>query len=69
MKHKLYFGDPNKKGKFHIFEDGRSICGQWAMFRNFDDDELVKGTEKCGEDDCKKCFKKLEKFAKSSGGK
>ncbi len=62
-KEKLYFGDPNKKGKFHIFEDKsrRSLCGKWSMpFTTFDDDDLVIGTENCGKSDCKKCFEKMK---------
>ncbi len=59
---KLYFGDPNNNGKFHIFnEEKRSLCGRWSMpFSTFDEKDLVKGTENCGETDCKNCFKKLK---------
>ena len=62
MKKELFFGDPNQKGKFHIFEgeSRRSLCGRWCMpFTQFDENDLVRGTENCGENDCKKCFEKL----------
>ena len=58
----LYFGDPNEKGKFHIFNnDKRSLCGKWSMpFTKFNDEDKVKGIENCGTDDCKKCFEKMK---------
>jgi len=64
MEKKLYFGDPNQKGKFHIFgEDKRSLCGRWTMpFAQFDEEDLVRGTETCGSSDCKRCFEKLAKL-------
>lgn len=69
MDKKLCFGDPNQKGKFHIFdEEKRSLCGRWAMpFTAFDEEDVVKGTEKCGESDCKNCFKKLEELRITEG--
>ena len=67
MNKKLYFGDPNENGKFHIFEDNKSLCGKWAMlFKLFDDEDLVKGTETRGENDCNPCFIKLEKIKNES---
>lgn len=70
MDKKLFFGDPNLKGKFHIFdEEKRSLCGRWGMpFSKFDEEDLVKGTETCGRDDCKSCFNKLEKLKGSQKG-
>ncbi len=59
---RLYFGDPNNKRTFHIFdEEKKSLCGGWSMpFTQFDDEDLVKGTENCRKDDCKRCFEKLK---------
>ncbi len=64
----LYFGDPNKKGKFHIFnKEKRSLCGKWSMpFTKFDKEDIVKGTETCGSSDCKMCFKKLNDAEKET---
>ncbi len=61
---KLFFGDPNRKGKFHIFgEDKRSLCNKWGMpFFTPDEEDYLKGTETCAGDDCKSCFNKLEKY-------
>ena len=64
----MFFGQPNQKGKFHIFDsDKRSLCGRWSMpFLKPDDDDLVKGTEKPNKDDCHNCFEKLTEVKPNS---
>ena len=53
-----FFGQPNGKGKFHIFnkDDSKSLCGRWAMpFFQVTERDMVKGNEKCNDNqDCKK---------------
>jgi hypothetical protein len=64
MENKLYFGQPNDTGKFHIFNEKKiSLCNKWEMpFTTFDEKDLVKGTEVCGKSDCKICFRKLKEL-------
>lgn len=62
MEKKIFFAQPNQRGKFHIFDsDKRSLCGRWSMpFFNPQDDDLVEGNEEPNQKDCPKCFKKLK---------
>lgn len=56
----LYFGRPNKTGKFHIFsKEKKSLCGRWGMpFFNPDKDDFLKGSEVLLNGDCKTCYNK-----------
>ena len=62
---KLYFGDMSNAGKWHIFREARSLCRKWMLLRKFDDEDLVKDTSTCGRDDCKMCFKELDRIRKT----
>jgi hypothetical protein len=49
------WGKPHTARKWHIFEDGRSLCGNWMLVNN---DEDVEEGDEIGEKDCKKCGRK-----------
>ncbi len=50
---------PVNTNKYHIFKNGRSVCGKWLLFgKNSELCTDVTGKEKLGRDDCKACFKK-----------
>ena len=66
----LFFGQPNQRGKFHIFDnDKRSLCGRWSMpFYTFEQEDIAKGNEKFNDkNDCWRCFNTMIKSIDSRG--
>jgi len=61
----LYFVEvPIFIGKYHIFKEDRSLCNRWLLPSDVKQEDKVRitFTETLGRDDCKTCFKKLEKI-------
>ncbi len=55
----FYFARPINSRKYHIFKEGRSVCGRWILIGKNEDLCIdVTGKETLGKEDCKSCFKK-----------
>lgn len=54
------WGFPGLSKRFHYFENGISLCGKW-MYRG----QLEPDTGTQGKEDCKECYRRLERRKES----
>ena len=57
------WGWPMLSKKAHYFVDDRSLCGKW-LFSGYDVGDHIG---KPGPDDCKACWKKLDRLTELNG--
>lgn len=56
-----YWGKPLKARTWHVFEDGRSLCGNWALFNSTGTKEDVTADDTYSdEEDCKACARESD---------
>jgi len=60
-KNKLEVARPLNSKKFHVFFDGKSLCGKWMFFGHKDPDPVDASFGSQGYDDCQGCAKKLKR--------
>jgi hypothetical protein len=59
MSEMMQWAQPLRSPKFHVFQNGRSLCGKWLLF--VEDGIPVTGKEKKNKDDCADCHRRLLK--------